>query len=60
MTTGVGQHKVELGCVGRKVAVESWCIGRNFAMESWCIGRELAVVCEGEAADFVGDDGGVV
>ncbi len=49
MTTGVCQHKVELGCVGRKLAVESWCIG-----------RELAVVCEGEAADFVGDDGGVI
>ena len=55
MATGISQHKVELGCV-KLGCVESWHVGRKLSAESGCIGRELAVVCEGEAADFVGDD----
>ena len=43
-----------------KLAVESEGVGHELAVESRSVGRELAVVCEGEAADFIGDDGGVV
>ena len=46
--------------LGAKTAVESGSVGHELAVESGSVGRELAVVCEGEAADFVGDDGGVV
>ena len=44
----------------RELAIESGSVGHELAVELGCVGRELAVVCEGEAADFVGDNGGVV